>query len=266
MRTEDDDGEVEIALSAAALRQAAVAVRRAVALHLRERGNERVIRDAAVRRGELIDTIVEREDGDTWLLRASDQWAVLPPEEQMEGEKLTRQQHLKVVVIDARHRGKEAVIVVSRSHPQLVRALLEQEVPEVASGDVIIKGIAREAGRRCKVAVWAADPALDPQGACIGPRGVRHRAMAAQLADEQLQIVRWDEDSAVYIANALAPATVNSVVLELETKTAAVRVPADRLSLAIGRGGENARLVARLTGWRIDISAEATPEPGRGPV
>ena len=175
------------------------------------------------------------------------------------GEELTPRQHLKVVVLEGRRRARDAVLVASRSHPQLVRLLLEQEVPELGRGQITIRAIAREAGRRTKVAVEAIDPDIDPQGACIGPHGIRHRAITSQLGTEQLQVVRFDPDPARYVANALIPAPVVGVELDAETRTAHVTVDPAKLSLAIGRGGENARLAARLTGWRIDITATEPP-------
>jgi N utilization substance protein A len=170
-----------------------------------------------------------------------------------------------VVILEGRRRARDAVVVASRSHPQLVRLLLEQEVPELGRGQITIRAIAREAGRRTKVAVEAIDPDIDPQGACIGPHGIRHRAITSQLGAEQLQVVRFDSDPARYVANALIPAPVVGVELDVESRTAHVTVDPAKLSLAIGRGGENARLAARLTGWRIDITAtepaaEATTE------
>ncbi|MGH7723143.1 MAG: transcription termination factor NusA [Candidatus Dormibacteria bacterium] len=239
-------------------RQAAQAAREAVAAALREAGKDRVLREASLRRGELIDAIVDRHAGAVWYLRAADLRVLLPPEEQTAGEELVAGQHLKVMVLEGRRRSQDAVVVVSRSHPQLLRLLLEQEVPEVASGQVLVRGIVREAGRRSKVAVEAADPAVDARGACIGPRGVRHRAITSVLGQEQVQIVAWAADPATYIANALAPATVVRVELDSESRTASVIVDPDQLSLAIGRGGDNARLVARLCGWRIDVIAGAT--------
>ena len=239
-------------------RQVAQETKRVVALRLREAQRERVVKDADSRRGELLNSIVERQDGPRWWLRVDNYPAVLPPEEQMAGEQLQRNQHLKVVVIDVQRRNRDAVVIVSRSHPQLLRALLAQEVPELASGQITIKAIAREAGRRSKVAVWAEDDNLDAQGACIGPRGVRHRAVVSELSDEQVQIIQWSDDPAVFIANALTPAKVDSVVLDPDGRTAHCVVPADQLSLAIGRSGENARLTARITGWRIDITARPT--------
>jgi N utilization substance protein A len=234
-------------------RQAARAAREAVATALREAGKDRVLREASLHRGELIDTIVDTRAGAVWYLRAADLRVLLPPEEQIAGEELVPGRHLKVMVLEGRRRSQDAVVVVSRSHPQLLRLLLEQEVPEVANGQVLVRGIVREAGRRSKVAVEAADPAVDARGACIGPRGVRHQAITSVLGQEQVQIVVWSADTATYIANALAPATVLRVDLDEETRTARVTVDPDQLSLAIGRGGDNARLVARLCGWRIDV-------------
>jgi N utilization substance protein A len=240
-------------------RQAAQAARGAVAAALREAGKDRVLREASLHRGELIDTIVDTRGGSVWYLRAGELRLLLPPEEQVAGEELVPGQHLKVMVLDGRRRSQDAVVVVSRSHPQLLRLLLEQEVPEVANGQVLVRGIVREAGRRSKVAVDAADPAVDARGACIGPRGVRHQAITSVLGGEQVQIVVWSDDPATYIANALAPATVRGVVLDESTRTATVAADADQLSLAIGRGGDNARLVARLCGWRIDVVPAEQP-------
>jgi N utilization substance protein A len=234
-------------------RQAAQAAREAVATALREAGKDRVLREASLHRGELIDAIVDTRAGPVWYLRAADLRVLLPPEEQIAGEELVPGRHLKVMVLEGRRRSQDAVVVVSRSHPQLLRLLLEQEVPEVANGQVLVRGIVREAGRRSKVAVEAADPAVDARGACIGPRGVRHQAITSVLGQEQVQIVVWSADTATYIANALAPATVLRVDLDEESRTARVTVDPDQLSLAIGRGGDNARLVARLCGWRIDV-------------
>jgi N utilization substance protein A len=234
-------------------RQAAQAAREAVATALREAGKDRVLREASLHRGELIDAIVDTRAGPVWYLRAADLRVLLPPEEQIAGEDLVPGRHLKVMVLEGRRRSQDAVVVVSRSHPQLLRLLLEQEVPEVANGQVLVRGIVREAGRRSKVAVEAADPAVDARGACIGPRGVRHQAITSVLGQEQVQIVVWSADTATYIANALAPATVLRVDLDEESRTARVTVDNDQLSLAIGRGGDNARLVARLCGWRIGV-------------
>jgi N utilization substance protein A len=181
---------------------------------------------------------------------------MLPPEEQIPGERLAIRDHVKVVIVEGRRRGPDALVVVSRSHPQLVQRLMEQEVPELASGQVVIRAIARDPGRRTKVAVDAPDGDVDPQGACIGRNGVRQRAVTSELGEEQVQIVAWSADPATFVMNSLIPAVAQGVELDPETRTAHIAVAADQLSLAIGRGGENARLAAKLTGWRIDIRSD----------
>ncbi len=258
-RVASDGTQVPIPLRGDLARQSAQAVRTAVAERLRDVARHSVIREAELHHGQLLDAIVESRQGRVWMLRLGEHFGLLPPEEQMSGEELRLHQHIKVIVINVRERGQDALFVVSRSHPQLLNLLLEQEVPEILSGQVVIKAIAREAGRRSKVAVTAPRGDVDPRGACIGAKGVRHRAVCAELGSEQVQIVNWSDDVAVYIGEALAPATVLGVDLDAETRTAHVSVASDQLSLAIGRGGENARLVARLTGWRIDIAAPETP-------
>ena len=239
-----------------AARQAASAARKTVAAYLSGRGIENVIRQAEARRNSMIDGVVESPQGKVWMLRlVGDMWGLLPPEEQIRGEQLHRGEHLKVLVLGGRRRTRDAVFVVSRTHPLLVQRLLEREVPELMKGEIEIKGMARDPGVRCKVAVSSSVPAIDARGACIGPKGVRHRAVTAELGQEQLQIINWSEDDAEFVANALAPAEAVSVSLDQESRTATVVVAPDKLSLAIGRSGENARLVARLTGWRIDIKS-----------
>lgn len=242
--------------SADFVRQAAMAARAAVAGLIRDVEAERVLREASARRGELVDTIVEQVDGPVVWLKAGKMPVMLPPEEQMQGERLERHRHLKVVIVEARRRGRDAVAVASRSHPDLLRRLLEQEVPELAGGQVTVRAMAREHGRRSKVAVEAVQPGVDPVGACIGPKGVRIRAVVGELGEEQVQIIAWSDDPATYVGNALQPATVRSVELDEDSHTAHVVVPATQLSLAIGKSGENARLAARLTRWRIDIAGE----------
>ncbi len=236
-------------------RQAAAAARQAVGERLAEASRRHTLEEAEERHGQLIDAIVERPAGAAWYVDAAGVPGYLPGEEQIPGEVLQQRQHIKVVVLEGRRRVHDAVVIVSRTHPLLLQRLLEQEVPELQSGQVVIRGIAREPGRRTKVAVQAPGDDIDPQGACIGPRGVRQRAVTSELGEEQVQIVAWSADPATYVANALIPATVLAVDLDETTHTAHAEVPSDQLSLAIGRAGENARLAARLSGWRIDIRA-----------
>ena len=238
-------------------RLAAAAVRTAVAELVEEATRQRVLGAAAARHGQLVDAIVERPAGHGWYVDAGGIPGLLPPEERIPGEQLERHQHVKVVILEGRSRIHDAVLVVSRSHPLLLHRLLEQEVPELQNGQVVVRGIARDPGRRSKVAVEAPGGDIDPQGACIGPRGVRQRAVTSELGTEQVQIVAWAPEREQYVKNALIPAAVDGVDLDEETHTAHVTVASSQLSLAIGRGGENARLAAKLTGWRIDIAAPA---------
>lgn len=203
--------------------------------------------------GQLADAIVEKREGAAWRFTCLGVDAVLPREEQIPGEQFRPGQHVAVMVLESRIDGKDPVLGLSRSHPQLLRLILEQEVPEIANGQVVVRGIAREAGRRSKVAVFTPDGVIDAQGACIGPRGVRHRAVTEQLGEEQVQIVSWSDDPSVFVSRALTPATVQTVTIDVEHRTAHVEVVPEQLSLAIGKSGENARLAAKLTGWRIDI-------------
>jgi len=240
-------------------RQAAAAARTAVAAILAEQTRRHVLAEAASSHGQLVDAVLQRPAGRAWYVDIAGTEGILPPEEQISGERLERSRHLKVVVLEGRRRVHDAVLVVSRTHPLLLQRLLEQEVPELQSHQVVIRGIAREPGRRSKVAVAAPAGDIDPQGACIGPRGVRQRAVTSELGDEQVQIVAWSADPATFVANSLIPASVTAVDLDPVSHTAHVLVPADQQSLAIGKAGENARLAFKLTGWRIDIRGDGAP-------
>ena len=187
--------------------------------------------------------------------------AFLAPGEQVRGETYTEGARLKVYVVEVRRSTKGPQVLISRTHPGLVKRLFELEVPEIYDGTVEVKSIAREAGSRTKLAVWSADENVDPIGACVGPRGQRVNNIVEELRGEKVDIIKWSEDPAAYIAAALAPADVLSVVTQGEAKTCRVVVPDDQLSLAIGKEGQNARLAAKLTGWKIDIKPASAPEP-----
>ena len=187
--------------------------------------------------------------------------ALLMAGEQVRGEELTEGMHIKVYVVEVRRSTRGPQVLISRTHPGLVKRLFELEVPEIYDGTVEIMSIAREAGSRTKLAVWSEDPNVDPIGACVGPRGQRVNAIVEELRGEKVDIIKYSDDPAEYVAAALAPADVVSVK-ELETgKSCRVIVPDDQLSLAIGKEGQNARLAARLTGFKIDIRPESAPEP-----
>ena len=179
--------------------------------------------------------------------------AVLTMNEQVPGEELREGQMVKVYLVEVRRSTRGPQVLISRTHPGLVKRLFELEVPEIYDGTVEIRSIAREAGNRTKMAVWSADENVDPIGACVGPRGQRVNAIVDELRGEKIDIIKYSEDPAEFIAAALAPADVVSVQLADEGKSCRVVVPDDQLSLAIGKEGQNARLAARLTGYKIDI-------------
>ena len=181
--------------------------------------------------------------------------ALLPTNEQPINEYYQVGQILKCYVSEVRNGAKGTQIMLSRTHPGLVKRLFIREVPEIQEGLVEIKSVSREAGSRTKIAVWAEDENIDPQGACIGPKGSRVQAIGDELKDEKIDIVKWSEDPAEFIAAALSPSKVLTVEINEEEKSAKVTVPESQLSLAIGKSGQNVRLAARLTGWKIDISA-----------
>ena len=194
--------------------------------------------------------------------------AVLAASEQVRGETLVEGQHVKVYLIEVRRGTRGVQVVVSRTHPGLVKRLFELEVPEIHSGVVEVKSIAREAGNRTKIAVTSHDENVDPIGACVGTRGARVSNITAELNGEKIDIIKWNEDTATFVSAALAPADVISASMQADGKSCRVIVPDDQLSLAIGKEGQNARLAAKLTGCKIDIApqSQAQAEPETEPV
>ncbi|MGM9608455.1 MAG: transcription termination factor NusA [Oscillospiraceae bacterium] len=186
--------------------------------------------------------------------------AFLAAGEQVKGETITEGDRLKVYVVEVRRSTRGPQVMISRTHPGLVRRLFELEVPEIYDGTVEVKSIAREAGSRTKIAVWSDDENVDPIGACVGPRGQRVNNIVEELHGEKMDIIKYSDDPAAYVAASLAPADVVSVTILEDGKSCRVVVPDDQLSLAIGKEGQNARLAARLTGWKIDIKPESAPD------
>ena len=226
---------------------------------LREAEREATYGEFVGREGDIIAGTVSLQGNQTYL-ELGRQTALLPYAEQIPNERLEHGAHSRAVVIEVQRRDRGAQIIASRTHPALVVGLFALEVPEIEQGLVEIRGIAREAGHRTKVAVMSNDADVDPVGACVGPGGQRARGVQKELhADEleRIDIVRWADEPEQLVANALSPAKVSSVYLYPEDGTALVVVPDYQLSLAIGREGQNARLAARLTGWRIDIKSES---------
>jgi N utilization substance protein A len=243
-------------------RIAAQTAKQVILQRIREAERDTVFENFAHRVGEVINAQVRSTDnisGAVTVMLDEKHEALLVREEQIPNEKLRRGDYVKVYVVDVHKSTRGPVIKLSRTHRNLLRRLMEQEIPEVRDGTVEIKAIAREPGARSKAAVVATVPGVDPVGSCVGMRGLRIQNIVNELAGEKIDVVEWNTDLSTYIANSLSPAKANSVLLD-ETgsiKTAIVVVPDRQLSLAIGKEGQNARLAAKLTGWRIDIKSES---------
>ena len=205
---------------------------------------------------DVVTGIVQRQVGKNISINLGKADALLTESEQIKGENYKPTERIKVYILEVKATSKGPKILVSRTHPELVKRLFEAEVTEVKDGIVEIKSISREAGSRTKIAVWSNDPDVDPVGACVGMNGARVNAIVDELRGEKIDIVTWDENPAILIQNALSPAKVISVIADGDEKTAKVVVPDYQLSLAIGKEGQNARLAARLTGFKIDIKSE----------
>lgn len=205
---------------------------------------------------EVVTGIVQRVVGHNVSVNLGKADAILAENEQVKGETFKPTERIKVYILEVKDTPKGPRILVSRTHPGLVKRLFESEVAEVKDGTVEIKSIAREAGSRTKLAVWSNDPDVDPVGACVGVNGARVSAIVNELRGEKIDIINWDENPAILIENALSPAKVIAVMADPDEKTALVVVPDYQLSLAIGKEGQNARLAARLTGFKIDIKSE----------
>jgi N utilization substance protein A len=240
-------------------RIAAQSFKQVMQFKLREAKREKVYEMYEGREGDLVTGIVQQVDFRSVILDLGDAEAILPGSERIPFERLERGNRVKALILEVRNEPKGAQIVVSRSHPDLVRRLLELEVPELTDGTVEIVNIAREPGNRTKIAVISHDPNVDPKGACVGARGSRVRQVVNELRGEKVDVVQWREDTAQFIAEALGPAKVKEVRLNEEEKVAEVIVSEHQLSLAIGKEGQNARLAARLTGYKIDIRSDAPP-------
>ncbi len=223
---------------------------------IREAERELKYEEYAGREGDIVTGIIQQSDSRYTLLDLGRVEALLPQAEQVPYERPEGNTRLKAYIVEVRKTAKGPQIVVSRTHPGLIRRLFELEVPEIADGVVEIKACAREPGHRTKIAVWSNDSNVDPVGACVGARGARVRMVVNELRSEKIDIVPFSEDPAEFVMKALSPAKVKEVLLDDETGTATVVVPDRELSLAIGKEGQNARLSARLTGWRIDIKSE----------
>ncbi|MGB2782564.1 MAG: transcription termination factor NusA [Atribacterota bacterium] len=206
---------------------------------------------------DIVTGVVQRVEFGNIIIDLGRAEALLLPNEQMKNDEYYKGKRIKIYILEVRKTSKGPKIFASRSHPELLKRLFEFEVPEIHEGVVEIKNIAREAGKRSKVAVYSKDERVDPIGACIGDRGSRIKSIMSELKDEKIDVIRWSDDEKILIANSLSPAKVTLVNLFENEKTATVIVPDQQLSLAIGKEGQNARLAAKLTGWKVDIKSES---------
>lgn len=240
---------------------------------LRDAERDMTYEEFAGREGDVVTGIVQQQERRYTLLDLGKVEALLPQAEQVPSEPYRHGERLKAFITEVRKGTKGPQIVVSRSHPGLLKRLFELEVPEIEEGIVEIRAVAREPGHRSKIAVSSREPAVDPVGACVGPKGSRVRMVVNELRGEKIDVIPWNDDPAILVANALQPAKVKEARIDATSQTALVIVPDYQLSLAIGREGQNARLAARLTGWRIDIKSETqymdeqrAPKPAAAPV
>lgn len=238
-------------------RVAAQAAKQVLMNRLREAERGSIYDEFSGREGDIISGVVKWSASRTIIVDLGRAEGILAHQDQIEGETFEPNDKIKCYIQEVRKTTKGPEIILSRSHPDFLKRLFELAVPEIYSGVVEIKSVVREAGSRSKIAVYAMDPTIDPVGACVGPKGQRVQTIVNELHDEKIDIVRWDEDPAIYIANALSPSKVVSVSVWDEEKSSYVIVPDHQLSLAIGKAGQNARLAARLTNWKIDIKSES---------
>lgn len=236
-------------------RIAAQTAKQVVMQRIREAERDVIYEEFSGRETDIVTGIIQRFDKKNVIVDLGKIEVFLPASEQIPEETYKQGNRIKLYILEVKKTTKGPAITVSRSHPGLVKRLFELEVPEIYDGTVEIKGIAREAGSRTKIAVSSKNENVDPVGACVGPKGSRVQAVVDELNGEKIDIIKWSEDISEYISNALSPAKVLDVLIEEDEKTARVMVPENQLSLAIGKEGQNARLAAKLTGWKIDIKS-----------
>ena len=239
-------------------RIAAQTAKQVIIQKLRELEREIIFTEYNDRKGEIVSGLVQKADRNIVVMDLGKLEGVMPSKEQIPTEHYKVNDKIKAYVVDVEKGAKGAPqVIVSRSHPDFVRKLLEFEIPEIYEGVIEIKNVSRDAGSRSKVAVYSPDPNIDPVGSCVGAKGVRIQNVINELNGEKIDVIEWDEDPSVYIASALLPAQILAVDIKEEDKFAEVIVPDDQLSLAIGKAGQNARLAAKLTNWKIDIKSES---------
>ncbi|MBI5466065.1 MAG: transcription termination/antitermination protein NusA [Candidatus Kerfeldbacteria bacterium] len=248
-----DEIRTELKVPAEYGRMAAQTAKQVIIQRLREAEREVVFSEYKDKEGQVLLGTIQRVEGRTVFVDLGHTVSVMPYAEQIPREHYVPGQRIKIYVVSVNASSRGPEVIVSRTHPEIVRQLFAQEVPEVLSGSVVIKAIAREAGSRTKIAVASLESNVDPIGSCVGQRGMRVQTVINELGGEKIDIIEYAEDQQRFISAALAPAKVVTVTLDQATHTARVEVAEDQLSLAIGRGGQNVRLAVKLTGWKIDI-------------
>lgn len=257
----DDMAEIEVTPKDFG-RIAAQAAKQVVIQKIREAERDKIYEEFSNRESEVVTGIVQNTEQGNVFIDIGKTEAILPPSEQLDGDSYESQARMKVYVLEVKNSTKGPQVFVSRTHPGLIKRLFESEVPEIFDGTVEVKAVSREAGQRSKIAVWSDNPDVDPVGSCVGPKGMRVQAIVNELHGEKIDIVRWNPDPNIFVSNALSPAKVTSVSVDLEQRVANIVVPDSQLSLAIGKEGQNARLAAKLTSWKIDIKSESQCEEG----
>lgn len=248
-----DEIRVELQVPADYGRMAAQTAKQVIIQRLREAERSTIFDEFKDKQGQVLAGTVQRREGRNVLIDIGKVVGIMPPEEQVERERYNIGNRIKVYIISVALGSRGPEIIVSRKSPEIIRELFTMEIPEIANGSIEIKGIAREAGGRSKVAVYTEEENIDPIGSCVGQRGARVQTIISELSGEKIDIIEWKENPSEYIANALLPAKIISIEIREETKEAAATVDTDQLSLAIGKQGQNVRLASRLTGYRISI-------------
>lgn len=251
-----DTIEIECPAPAGFGRIAAQTAKQVIIQRIREAEQEVVFEEYEGKEGQLVNGVIQRLEGRNVILDIGKTNGIIFPSGQVEGERYRIGQRMKVLIEKVEQTSRGPQVVVSRSDAKLIEKLFELEVPEISASTVEIKSIAREAGSRTKIAILSAREGVDPVGSCVGQRGTRVQAVMAELADEKIDCILWDQDPINFIVNALSPAKVTKVGIDEKSKEAKIFVPADQLSLAIGKNGQNVRLAVKLTGWKIDVEPE----------
>ena len=241
-------------------RIAAQTAKQVVVQRIREAERNLIFEEFANKEGDIVTGIIQRIESRNVFIELGKTEAVLAPSEQIPGEDYRPGHRVRAYILEVRRTTKGPQILLSRTHPGLLKRLLELEVPELHEGIVELKSVAREAGARSKIAVFSRDDGVDAVGSCVGPKGIRVQNIVQELSGEKIDVIKWDADPSKFVASALSPAKVVAVEIWEEEKVSRVIVPDYQLSLAIGREGQNARLAAKLTGWKIDIKSESQME------